>query len=200
MAIGGSPTSRRITAWHHTCCNTVRWSAQRTCDLCGTQADYYRPGVPIGVLMERLHSEDKPGSVVTQSQAAAPAPAVAPAAAASASSAPAERAAAPPATTPASGNPAAAVTRPPGARPHRPHAEDDAPVPHAPTSAVPERWSALHRMGLAGAIALIASIGAALSVDRGETSLKLLMVAMAALLVVVLSPVVAPDGPGEAAR
>jgi len=55
-------------------------------------------------------------------------------------------------------------------------------------------------MGLAGAIALIASIAAALSVDHGETALKLLMVAMAALLVVVLGPVVAQDQPGEAAR
>lgn len=74
MAIAGSPTSRRIAARHHTCCNTVRWSGQGTCDLCGTQADYYRPGVPIGVVMERLHFEDKPGSAVTPAQSPVAAP------------------------------------------------------------------------------------------------------------------------------
>ncbi len=179
MAIGGSPTSRRITAWHHTCCNTVRWSGQRICDLCGTQADYYRPGVPIGVLMERLHSEDKPGSAVaTPPQSAA--------------------IASPPA--PAAGTPAPSTTRPLGARPHRDDEENEARASGAARAARPGRWSALHTMWLAGAIAQVWALEEAASADHATASALPMLLAVAAILLVVLVPMTLAGHAGEAAR
>ncbi|MCC7178213.1 MAG: hypothetical protein IT177_07470 [Acidobacteria bacterium] len=171
MAIGGSPTSTRITAWHHTCCDTVRWSAQRTCDLCGTEADYWHKGVPVSVVMARLYHDDMPQRTV-----AAPTP------------------------SPAGGNPSPVVTRPPGARPHRPHEEDEEPPPAPPRPLLTEGWSAVPTMRLAGAIALASALAAAASLDQGEAPIGLLLVSLAAMLVVVLAPVVTAGRPAEPAR
>lgn len=205
MAIGGSPTSRRITAWHHTCCNTIRWSGQRVCDLCGTRADFRCDGVPIYILMERLHAEDKQKPVDAPAQcppAAPPAqsPAPAPSPASSGSSVPAQIAGATREASPVAGNPTPAAVRPPGARPHGHEDDEGRPAPLARRIPLADRRIALHTMWLAGATSLLSALFAVESVGRGQDPLLLLLIAVAASLVVVFAPVRVAVVPGEVSR
>jgi len=55
-------------------------------------------------------------------------------------------------------------------------------------------------MWLAGAIALVSALGAAVSMDRGQDPIMPLLIAVAAILVVVFVPVAMAGEPGEATR
>jgi len=177
MTANERATARRITAFHHTCCGTVRWSGNRVCDLCGTRADYFVDGVPIEEVMARLHNEDKPRRPAAPVQ---PPPAAA--------------------VGPAAASPTTPPTTPPGARPHRNHEDDEARAPRPPKPLQAAPWSAIHTMWLGGGIALLLALAATVSAGRGEAPLGLLLFSMAAILVVVLVPIVTTGGTGEAAR
>lgn len=187
----------RIHLWEHTCCNTVRWSPQLRCDLCGTEADYYSPNVPIEEAMRRLHRKDEPAPPV-QPRPVQPPP-VEPSQARPASSVRQSPTApgAPLPATPATPAPARAEADvpPAGRRPHRP---DDEAEPAAVMGKARAGHGQRAAILAAGVLAILYVFLALTSPEAGE--LIVLVPSLAATLVVVAAPALLGGGRRAASR
>ena len=165
----------RIHLWEHTCCNTIRWSGHRRCDLCGAPADSYSPNVTLEEAMQRLHRRD-------ESPPAARTPEGPPAS-------PARRSSSAPRGSRAM--PSAAANRPPaGCRPHRP---DEGEKPGVAPGRDATRQDRTSRIAVVGTLAGLAVLSGLTIFESGE-----LLAPVAAILIVAAAPLLAarPD-PGR---